>query len=148
MKKLTPEDRINWNTTNVIDEETIKNVFKDSKTVHIEDHARNPYEYFMEGMMERADLEITKITEQLLFSDIIEIYKGRFKDYKDYYDYVVDYNNKCREHNNNPVKSGEFNYLFSYSPERRLLLDRHFEFIKSLNRNSYYEKGIKLHDAK
>ena len=124
-------------------EEDIKNAFKDSKTVHIEDHARNAYEYFMEGMKERASLEITRITEQLLFYDIIEIYKGRFKDYRDYYEYVVDYNIKCREHNDNPVKSGEHNYLFSFNPERRLLLDRHFEFIKKLNPITYNEKGKK-----
>ncbi len=140
MKPIKPNGRINYETH--IKPEDIKEAFKDSKTVHIEDHARNPYEYFMEGMVDRASLEITRIAEQLLFYDIIEIYKGRFKDYKDYYDYVVDYNSKCREHNNNPVKSGEYNYLFSYKPERRLLLDRHFEFIKSLNRNSYYDKGI------
>jgi hypothetical protein len=124
-------------------EEDIKKVFKDSTTVHIEDHARNAYEYFMEGMRERASLEFTRITEQLLFYDIIEIYKGRFKNYKDYYEYVVDYNIKCRENNNNPVKSGGYNYLFSYMPERRLLLDRNFEFIKNLNPISYCEKRAK-----
>lgn len=83
---------------------------------------------------EHATQQIVELEERLLLSDIIDIYKGYYKDYDEYYKTVVKYNSQCREHNNGIINYDKnfYPHPFIYKPEKRLLLKRNFDYIRAL----------------
>ena len=71
-------------------------------------------------------------TERMMLSDIIDIYKGVYKDYDEYYKAVVEYNQVCREHNTPKFEDGKFNYTMTFMIEKNIFLKRQFDFIRAL----------------
>ena len=133
MNPIKPNKRINWETKLKPEEwnsEKIKESF-----------GLNQYHEYLENTLKAAQDEIRIISEQLVFNDIIEIYKGRYKDYQEYYEALVEYNSKCREHNT--PKFDKNSYIMTYMFEKRVLLKRQFDYIRGLNPITYNEKGKK-----
>lgn len=75
-------------------------------------------------------LKKLKPGEQMLLSDIIDVYNGVYKNYDDYYKTTLDYNLKCREHNK--LKPGENVLIKTYKVEKNFLPERHFNYIRFL----------------
>lgn len=76
--------------------------------------------------------QIDTATEQLLLNDIIDIYNNKYSKYDDYYKYVVDYNNKARESNMPKISCYCDSYRFSFTPLKRILPIRQFNYIREL----------------
>lgn len=74
--------------------------------------------------------EVLKPGEQMLLSDIIDIYNGVYKNYDDYYKTALDYNLKCQEHNK--LKPGENCLIKTYKVEKNILPEPHFNYIRFL----------------
>lgn len=92
------------------------------------------YELFEEEekMRKEMNLQIDTATEQLLLNDIIDIYNNKYSKYDDYYKYIVDYNNKARESNIPKISGYCEGYRFSFTPLKRILLIRQFNYIREL----------------
>ena len=74
--------------------------------------------------------EMPELGEQMILRDIIDIYNGIYENYDKYYKKQINYNLKCRKHNQ--LKQGENCFTFTYKPEKTILPKRHFDFIRLL----------------
>ena len=85
-----------------------------------------------EKIRKEMNQQIDTATEQLLFNDIVDIYNNKYSKYDDYYKYIVDYNNKARESNTPKISGYCESYRFSFTPLKRILLIRQFNYIREL----------------
>lgn len=104
-----------------MDDEKIRDIFKD-------DNLSDTVSQCFNSIQEQSTLA----TERMMLSDIIDIYKGVYKDYEEYYKAVVEYNQVCREHNTPKFEDGKFNYTMTFMIEKNIFLKRQFDFIRAL----------------
>ena len=104
-----------------------------------------------EKVRKEMNRQIETATEQLLFNDIIDIYNNKYSKYDDYYKYIVDYNTKARESNTPKISGYCESYRFTFTPLKRILLIRQFNYIRELGlkanpRYEQLERDVKRHN--
>lgn len=80
---------------------------------------------------EKAKLQ----TECRLIDDIIDIYNGRYADYKIYLDVMMNYNDRATKRNTIQIFDiRENNFKLTYTPQKIILAEELFYYIRGLKK--------------
>lgn len=93
----------------------------------------------IDEIMDDINSKIIEATEKYFLDDVIDIYNGVYKDYKDYMKFFSAFNSACIEHNERNTQETPTGFkILDYIPERSTLLDEKlFDYLKQKGANKW-----------